>query len=251
MASLRLAGKTALITGAASGIGAATARAFVEEGGQVMIADLADAASEALAADLGAAAAWTHLDVTDPEQWRQAVQATVVRFGSFNVLANVAGILEGSPLEELDLGTWERTIAINLTGPMLGMQIALPHLKAARPASIINMSSAAGVFAVSSQHGYTASKFGLTGLTKSVALELSDEGVRVNSVHPGSIRTRMTEAHMAPYAEYLETATDLRVRPGKPEEVAALMVFLASDESSFATGSEFRLDGGLTAGMKF
>lgn len=242
----RLKDKTALITGAASGMGASHARAFVREGAKVMIADINDDDGAALAAELGDAARYVHLDVTSPDDWAAAVQATLAAFGSLNVLVNNAGILDGGALGNYPVERWQRILDINLTGPFLGTTAALEALKASAPASIINISSTAGLEGVAGMHGYTASKFGLRGFTKSAALELAAARIRVNSVHPGSVRTPMT-AGLAGATPVNFSESTLN-RPAIPEEVTSVVLFLASDESSFSTGAEFVVDGGITAG---
>lgn len=242
----RLKGKVALITGAASGMGASHARAFVREGAKVMIADISDDAGAALAADLGDAARYVHLNVTSAEDWKAAVAATLEAFGALHVLVNNAGILDGGALGEYPEERWQRVLDINLTGPFLGMSAAVEALKASAPASVINISSTAGLEGIAGMHGYTASKFGLRGLTKSAALELAGSRVRVNSVHPGSIQTPMT-AVMGKQKPIDFNETTL-TRPAAPEEVTSMVLFLASDESSFSTGAEFVVDGGITAG---
>ncbi len=241
----RLAGRVALISGGASGMGASHARAFVAEGARVMLGDIADDAGRALAAELGEQAAYVHLDVTESADWQAAVTATVERFGLLNVLVNNAGVLDGGPLGSYTEKQWQRVIDINLTGPFLGLSAARDALVAARPAAVINISSAAGIQGVSGMHGYTASKFGVRGLTKSAALELAPEGVRVNSVHPGGIMTPMigvTEEIV------VDRGANVRARLGMPAEVTDVVVFLASTESSYCNGAEFVVDGGMTAG---
>lgn len=241
----RLTGRVALISGGASGMGAAHARAFVAEGASVMLGDIADDAGRALAEELGEQAAYVHLDVTEAADWQAAVAATVQRFGLLNVLVNNAGVLDGGPLGTYTEKQWQRVIDINLTGPFLGLSAARDALVAARPAAVVNISSAAGIQGVSGMHAYTASKFGVRGLTKSAALELAPEGVRVNSVHPGGILTPMIGV-----TEEVEVdrGANVRARLGLPAEVSDLVVFLASTESSYCTGAEFVVDGGMTAG---
>lgn len=241
----RLAGRVALISGGASGMGAAHARAFVEHGAMVMLGDIADDTGQDLARSLGDAAAYVHLDVTRAEDWADAVRATEERFGSLNVLVNNAGVLEGGPLGTYTEKQWRRVLDINLTGPFLGLSAARDALVAARPAAVVNISSAAGIQGHSPYHAYTASKFGVRGLTKSAALELAPHGVRVNSVHPGGIMTPMT-GHAD--TGTVDRGDNVRARFGLPEEVTDVVVFLASVESSYCNGAEFVVDGGMTAG---
>jgi len=234
----RVDGKAALISGGARGIGAASARALVAEGARVVIGDILDDEGGKVADELGDAARYVHLDVTNPDDWSAAVEATVAEFGRLNVLFNNAGIANGAAINRFTLEKWQRIIDINLTGPFLGIRAATDALIAAGGGSIINNSSIEGLRGTSWAHGYVASKWGLRGLTKSVAVELAPHGIRVNSLHPGLIRTPITEGipdDMVPIP---------LGRPGQPEDVASFVVFLASDESSYATGSEFVIDGG-------
>jgi len=235
----RVDDKVAIITGGAQGMGAADARMLVAEGAKVVIADILDEPGQALADELGDAARYVHLDVSDEEQWQAAVDAAVTAFGKVNVLVNNAGIVQVAPLKSLDVDKWNRVLAVNLTGAMLGIKAVLGSMTEAGGGSIINVSSIEGMRGASWVHSYVASKWGLRGLTKSAALELASDNIRVNSLHPGFIRTPMTKHFPDDMV-----GTPLG-RPGKPEEVATFVVFLASDESSFSTGSEFVVDGGL------
>lgn len=235
----RVADKVAIITGGAQGMGAADARMLVAEGAKVVIGDILDEPGQALADELGDAARYVHLDVSDEAQWQAAVDTAVKEFGKVNVLVNNAGIVDVAPLKSLDVQRWNRVLAVNLTGAMLGIKAVLGPMKEAGGGSIINVSSIEGLRGASWVHSYVASKWGLRGLTKSAALELAADNIRVNSLHPGFIRTPMT-AH---FPDDMVAAP--LGRPGQPEEVATFVVFLASDESSFSTGSEFVVDGGL------
>lgn len=241
----RLTGRVALISGAASGMGASHARAFIAEGASVMIGDIADTAGEELATALGDRAAYIHLDVTSSKDWDAAVAETVRRFGKLDVLVNNAGILDGGPIGEYSEKQWQNVLSINLTGPFLGLTAARDALVAAAPAAVVNISSAAGIQGVPGVHAYTASKFGVRGLTKSAALELAPHGVRVNSVHPGGILTPMLGATGE---VTLDRGANTLARLGLPEEVTPLVVFLASTESSYCNGAEYVVDGGMTAG---
>ncbi|AYM44089.1 glucose 1-dehydrogenase [Mycobacteroides chelonae] len=239
----RVTGKIALISGGARGMGAAHARALVDEGANVMIGDLLDEAGEALAADLGPSARYVHLDVTDKQQWIDAVAATNSAFGPVNVLINNAGIANGNLLTDFELAEWQRILDINLTGTFLGCQAVAQTMIDNKAGSIINISSVEGYRGSPGLHGYTATKFAVRGLTKSVALELAPHGVRVNSVHPGLIRTDMTAGIPEDFLQIpLGRAAD-------PAEVSALVLYLASDESSYSTAAEFLIDGGLIAGV--
>jgi 3alpha(or 20beta)-hydroxysteroid dehydrogenase len=239
----RVDGKVALISGGARGMGAAHARMLVAEGAKVIIGDVLDEDGAALAADIGAAARFVHLDVTQPDQWRGAVAAAVDGFGTLNVLVNNAGIVNGSVLQQFDLNQWQRIIDVNLTGTFLGMQAVADAMIAAGGGSIINVSSIEGLRGTPWAHGYVATKWAVRGLAKSVAMELAPHNIRVNSIHPGLIRTPMT-------AGIPEDMIKIPLgRAAQPEEVATFVLFLASDESSYATGTEFVMDGGTVAGV--
>jgi 3alpha(or 20beta)-hydroxysteroid dehydrogenase len=238
----RLQNKVAIVSGGARGMGASHARAIVAEGGQVIIGDLLDEEGRALAAELGDAARYVHLDVTSPQDWSNAVSSALDSFGYLNALINNAGIANFGRLGEYTLAQWNLIMNVNATGTFLGISAAKDALIAAAPSSIVNISSTAGLQGVPAAHGYVASKFAIRGLTKSVALELGQYNVRANSVHPGIIKTPMTAG--------LSVGSQIGAlqRPGDPEEVSALVVYLISDESSFQTGSEFVIDGGQLAG---
>jgi 3alpha(or 20beta)-hydroxysteroid dehydrogenase len=213
-------------------MGAAHARALVAEGGKVVIGDILDDEGKALADELGESARYVHLDVTDPEQWEAAVNVAVDAFGKLTALVNNAAIVALGQIGKFDMAKWQKVIDVNLTGTFLGM-------KAAGGGSIINVSSIEGLRGAPMVHPYVASKWAVRGLAKSAAIELGPKNIRVNSIHPGFIRTPMTKH----FPDDMVTAP-LR-RPGKSEEVSPFVVFLVSDESSFATGAEFIMDGGL------
>lgn len=238
----RLEGKVALITGGARGMGESHARAMVAQGGKVVIADVLDAEGQALAAELGSAATAVHLDVTKRDQWTAAVEATLAAFGTLNVLVNNAGIAHFGTIGRYAPEQWDQMIAINLTGVFNGIHACVDALKAGAPSSIINISSTAGLHGYPGLAGYNAAKFGVRGLTKAVALDLGRHGVRCNSVHPGVVATPMTQGLDAPQ-DHVALG-----RVGEPHELSSLVVFLASDESSFSTGAEFIADGGEMAG---
>ncbi|MFC8530765.1 glucose 1-dehydrogenase [Nocardia sp. NPDC057227] len=239
----RVDGKVALISGGSRGMGAAHARLLVAEGAQVVIGDILDDEGKALAEEIGPSARYVHLDVTQPEEWDAAVAVAVQEFGSLTVLVNNAGIVNGAPIHKFDLDQWRRILDVNLTGTFLGLRAAVPAMKKAGTGSIINVSSIEGLRGAPWAHGYVATKWGVRGLAKSAALELAPLGIRVNSLHPGLIRTPMTENIPD------DMVTIPMGRPAAPEEVATFVLFLASDESSYATGAEFIVDGGLVVGV--
>jgi 3alpha(or 20beta)-hydroxysteroid dehydrogenase len=239
----RVDGKVALISGGARGMGASHAQLLVSEGAQVVIGDILDEEGKALADEIGQHARFVHLDVTQPDQWRSAVATAVDEFGKLDVLVNNAGIVNGSLLQQFDLAQWQRILDVNLTGTFLGMQAAADPMIAAGGGSIINVSSIEGLRGTPWAHGYVATKWGVRGLAKSVAMELAPHNIRVNSIHPGLIRTPMT-------ANIPEDMVTIPLgRAADPIEVSSFVLFLASDESSYATGTEFVMDGGTVAGI--
>ena len=238
----RVAGKVALITGAARGMGAAHARRFIAEGARVVLGDILDAEGAALAAELGFDARYIRLDVTKPDEWAAAVALCVADFGGLHILVNNAGIFGGAAIVDHPLDLWQRMIEINLTGVFLGIRAATSALVASGSGSIINISSVAGLRGAPGGSAYVASKFGVRGLTKAVAAELAPFGVRCNSVHPGIIDTPMAEGLNTQGYDYPLG------RMARSEEVTNLVLYLASDEASYSTGSEFIVDGGLTMG---
>ncbi len=240
----RLAGKVALISGAARGMGASHAREMIAHGARVVCGDILDTEGEALATELGDGARYVHLDVTRTEDWDAAVATAVGEFGGVDVLVNNAGILNIGTVEDFELSEWHRILDINLTGVFLGIRAVVPVMKKAGEGSIINISSIEGMAGTVASHGYTATKFAVRGLTKSTAVELGQFGIRVNSIHPGLVKTPMV-ADWIP-EDIFQSALG---RIAQPKEVSNLVVYLASDESSFSTGSEFVVDGGTLAGL--
>ncbi|MGC2654760.1 MAG: glucose 1-dehydrogenase [Mycobacterium sp.] len=235
----RVDGKVALISGGARGMGESHARLLVAEGAKVVIGDILDDQGKAVADDLGDAARYVHLDVTQPDQWQAAVSTAVQDFGNLDVLVNNAGIVNLGQLRTFDLAKWRQILDVNLTGTFLGMQAAVDPMTEAGGGSIINISSIEGIRGAPMVHGYVATKWAVRGLTKSAALELAAQKIRVNSIHPGFIRTPMTK-HLPD-----DMVTIPLGRPAESREISTFVVFLASDESSYATGTEFVVDGGL------
>lgn len=235
----RVDGKVGLISGGARGMGASHARLLVSEGAKVVVGDILDEEGKALADELGAAARYVHLDVTQPEEWAAAVATAVSDFGKLNVLVNNAGIVALGQLKKFDLAKWQKVIDVNLTGTFLGMQASIDAMIAAGGGSIINVSSIEGLRGAPMLHPYVASKWAVRGLSKSAALELAPHNIRVNSIHPGFIRTPMTK-HLPE-----DLVTIPLGRPAESIEVSTFVLFLASDESGYSTGSEFVIDGGL------
>lgn len=243
LTAFSLAGRVALVTGGAGGIGGATVRALHGAGARLVVADVNDRKGEALAAELGDSASYVHLDVADEKSWNAAVRHAVEEFGPVDVLVNNAGIANTAPIESFTTAKWNAVIAVNLTGTFLGCRAVVPGMKAKQRGSIINISSVDGLRGSPGVHAYTASKFGVRGLSQSLAVELGPVGIRVNSVHPGYVRTRMT-AGIDPQSLDVPLG-----RAGQASEIADTVLFLASDASSFTTGAEFVVDGGLTTGI--
>ncbi|TAM88786.1 MAG: SDR family oxidoreductase [Jatrophihabitans sp.] len=244
---MELDGKVAIITGAARGQGAAAARRFVEEGARVVVADLLDDEGAACVAALGASARYRHLDVSSESGWDELVAETVADLGALDVLVNNAGVLHFSALVDTTLADYERVIRVNQVGTFLGMRAAARVMGPG--ASIVNLSSVEGIAGMPYVIAYTASKFAIRGMTKVAALELGPRGIRVNSVHPGMIDTKMVQDAIGGHEVDLSPVTRKLAlqRIGRAEEIAELVLFLAGDRSSYSTGSEFVADGGSLA----
>ena len=248
---MRLQGKVALISGAARGMGAAEARLFAREGASVGIADILEEEGRRLEeqiAEAGGQAVFLRLDVTSGSDWDAAVDAVVSRFGNLDILVNNAGVYRLAVGEETTPEDWDRVMEINAKGVFLGTRAAIPAMREAGGGSIVNISSTNGMVGTRGGTAYNASKGAVRVFTKSAAVQYAKDGIRVNSVHPGSIRTPMLESAF-PDPEVLEArVAEIPLgRVGLPEEVAPCVLFLASDESSYVTGSELVVDGGWLA----
>jgi NAD(P)-dependent dehydrogenase (short-subunit alcohol dehydrogenase family) len=247
----RLDGKVALISGGAKGQGACEAGMFCEEGAKVVFGDILDDEGHALEGKLKAGgfdATYVHLDVTREADWQAAVAETERLYGRLNVLVNNAGILLRKSIEETTEEEWDRIMAINVKGVFLGTKSALPAMRRAGGGSIINLSSVAGLVGGTSSAAYTATKGAVRLFTKATALQNVKDGIRANSVHPGPIETDMIRELVADEEGWDRRLGNLPMgRAGRVEEVAYGVIFLASDESSYMTGSELVIDGGTTA----
>ncbi len=248
----RLAGKTAIITGAARGMGAATARLFCAEGAQVVLTDVLDAEGAALARELGDQALFHHHDVADENAWQQVLATTLARFGGIDILVNNAGVLLMRGLLDISKAEFERVLGINLVGSFLGIKTVAPRLIERGAGAIVNISSIDGMKGSNATAAYSASKWGVRGLTKVAAMELGPRGIRVNSVHPGGISTPMTTRADASPAVQAATTKFYKTVPlgriGHAEEVARVTLFLASDDASYVCGAEIVVDGGMIIG---
>jgi 3alpha(or 20beta)-hydroxysteroid dehydrogenase len=250
----RLDGKVALISGSARGMGRAMARLFAEEGASIAVCDVIEGEGRTVAEEIGASAVYNRLDVTSEDDWAEAVSATMGAFGRLDVLVNNAGIAEGALLHEMTLESYRRVTEVNQTGVFLGIRAAVEPMTSTGGGSILNISSIDGMVGMNGIFSYVASKWAVRGMTKAAAMELGPRGIRVNSIHPGFVLTRLGIADgmdPSPIQNLIgEHATRLSPlgRPGEADEIARLALFLASDESSYCTGSEFVADGGLIAG---
>lgn len=248
----RLDGKVALITGGARGMGKSHVRHFAAEGAKVVFGDVLDAEGQDVTAELGPhACRYVHHDVTSEADWMAAVQAALGAFGKLDILVNNAGVLAWAPISDMPLADFRRVLDVNAVGCWLGIKSVIEPMKAAGGGSIVNISSIEGLTGAAGLSAYSASKFAVRGMTKSAAQELGQFKIRVNSVHPGGIITKM----MFQSGETLDPERGERylkalplARFGSSIEVSRLVAYLASDESSYSTGSEFTIDGGILSG---
>lgn len=245
----RLKGKVCIITGAAQGMGEATARLFASQGAKLALGDVNIEKGQAVADDIGGDTFFQKLDVSNDKNWKQFSGAVRDRFGTIDALVNNAGLVHFTPIELLDPNDFNRILSVNTLGPILGTKHVTPIMKKAGKGSIINISSVDGLRGANGLTCYTASKWALRGITKCHAFELGTSGIRVNSVHPGGVNTPMGNAAGRPEEEVNQVFKRLPLgRIGRPDEIAQASLFLASDESSYVTGAEIAVDGGWTAG---
>jgi len=245
----RLAGKVALISGGARGQGAAEARLFVREGARVLIGDLLEEEGRKLASELGENCAFAHLDVSREESWVRAVDEVERRWGRLDILVNNAGILRRGMIEDTSPELFTQVFAINQLGVFLGMK-AVVRLMKAQGGSIVNISSTAGIKAAGGHVAYVGSKYAVRGMTKVAAIEFAQYNIRVNSVHPGLVATDMIRDRFDDEGMVCFTQNQLVNRPGTTEDVANMVLFLASEESAYSTGAEFICDGGYMTGTR-
>jgi 3alpha(or 20beta)-hydroxysteroid dehydrogenase len=239
--SMSLDGAVAIVTGAARGMGAAHVRGLVGAGAKVLATDVLDDEGQALADELGDAVMYRHLDVCDPDGWETIVAQAEEAWGPVKVLVNNAGIVVFGPIDTLSPSDWQRAIDVNLTGVFLGMHAVAPSMKQANGGAIVNISSTAGLQGYANLGAYVASKWGVRGLTKTAAIEFGPWKIRVNSIHPGPIRTPMTDGLS------LDVSSQPIARIGEPEEVTAMLLFILRD-ATYSTGHEFVIDGGTIVG---
>ena len=240
----RLTDTVAIITGAASGQGAAEAKLFAAEGAKVVLTDVNEPAGQRLAAELGAGALFLRLDVTDEAEWATVVASTLTRFGKLNALLNNAGLFQPEPILETTLSAWDAHYRVNQLGVFLGMRATVEPMIAAGGGSIINTSSAAALRGNPAMFAYTATKWAVRGMSKAAALDLARHNVRVNCVLPGIIDTPMYRANGPEQCAAMDGLIPLG-RRGQPEDVAELMAFLVSDAGAYFVGAEFTIDGGV------
>ncbi|MCD0448502.1 glucose 1-dehydrogenase [Actinocorallia sp. API 0066] len=250
----QLDGKVVLITGGARGMGKSHVRRLATEGAKIVFGDVLEEEGAALADEVGEHAVFTRMDVTRPEDWDAAVSLAVKTFGGLHALVNNAGVIKVKAIEDMELAEFQRVLEINLVGQWLGIKAVIPAMREAGGA-IVNISSTEGFVSAAGYSAYSASKFGVRGLTKTAARELGKYGIRVNSVHPGGIFTAMSldpdvVAQAAPKADTFMANLPLG-RLGKTREVSGLIAYLVSDDASYVTGAEIVVDGGMITGAGY
>ncbi|MDQ3811901.1 MAG: glucose 1-dehydrogenase [Chloroflexota bacterium] len=256
MVRFRLDGKVALVTGGGSGIGAATCRAFAQQGARVVVADISDTSGQEVAAELGEAGLFQHIDVTDQSSVDAAVSSAAARFGRLDVLVNNAGIGLVGSVQETDEADWQRLVAVNMSGVFHGSKAAVEHMLGQDPRGglIVNIASVAGMIGIARRFAYCATKGAVIAMTRQVAVDYVKEGIRCNAICPGTVYSPFVESYVERFHRDTreQTIRELHARQpigrmGRPEEVADLAVYMASDEAAFMTGSAVVLDGGWTA----
>lgn len=248
-----LEGKVAIVTGGARGMGRCTAERLIEEGARVVCSDVLEAEGKQTADELGDAARFRVHDVTQEDSWAEVIAYAEREFGQLDVLVNNAGILTFGKVDEFDLDDYRRLIDVNQLGVFLGMKHAAPAMRRSGGGSIVNISSVEGIGGGQFLTGYSGTKFSIRGMTRSAAWDLGGDGIRVNSVHPGAIRTAMIEGQPGfgqEAIDFMGSRTALR-RMGQPTEVAAVVAFLASDDAGYVTAAEYVVDGGVSAHSGF
>ena len=248
----RLSNKVILVTGGARGLGAAIAHRLVAEGASVVTADVLDDQGQALAAELGKRAQYVHLDVREQGEWAQAVATTMAAFGRIDVLVNNAAVLRAGTVADMPVDVFRFVTEVNYIGSYLGMRSVIPHMLAAGKGSIVNIASVNGLVGSPYFAAYAGSKHAVLGMTKSAAMELAASAVRVNAICPGAMDTPMVReaSEMAGVDASATLSGKIPMgRVARPEEVAGMVVYLASDDSSYCTGATYAIDGGLTAGF--
>lgn len=248
MAGTDLENRVALISGGSKGLGEASARLLAERGARVAIANRTEAEGMAVAKDIGEKAMFVKLDVTQEENWIAAVKAVEEKWGGIDILVNSAGILESHLIEDTTPELFDHMFRVNELGSFLGMRSVIPSMRARGGGAIVNLSSNVGFAGITGMMAYCSTKWAIRGMSKVAAVELGKDGIRVNSVHPGIIDTLMTRNSMDEDEIAMRASLNLFKRIGRPEEVAEVVAFLASDAAAFITGGEYLIDGGSMAG---
>lgn len=243
----RLDNKVAVVTGGADGMGASHVRRFVAEGAAVILTDINTTNGAALADELGEKAVFVSQDVSNEDDWTRVVAEAEKSFGPIDILVNNAGMTFSTPMEELTVEKYQSIINVNQIGTFLGMKTVIPSMKRAKGGSIVNIASIGSFVGTKGSFAYDATKFAVRGMTKTAALELAEHGIRVNSVHPGMIKTKMLLGQIPPEIQGQLAQGIPAGRFADPAEVTNMVLYLASDESSYSSGAEFKVDGGYLA----